>query len=105
MKCFHKTFKKKIEWLKEHGFHELIDNEYLTVEFRTRSCNGSYLSVNPDLDGSQWQCIACIDGVWDYDTEAISRHHPNLAIRKSKNCIEKKVQRRFLRLYKNFEEK
>lgn len=97
LKDFRRKCKPKIDWLKKNGFHEVVDNVYMTVEYHNGRSDGDHLVVLPDEKG--WRCVACIDGMWQYDTDAIGRH-PNIAVQKSKIKMRKMQEMQFKKIYK-----
>ena len=103
LKIFHEKYKRQIDWLKANGFHEVIDEAYMEVEYRNGRKNAkNYLAVLPsfaDLGG--WRCVAVINGAWEYGTDAIDKHHPNLAIMKSMTKMRKMQEKLFKQIYKN----
>ena len=103
LKIFHEKYKRQIDWLKANGFHDVIDETYMEVEYRNGRKNAkNYLTVLPsfaDLGG--WRCVAVIDGAWEYGTDAIDKHHPNLAIMKSMTKMRKMQEKLFKQIYKN----
>ena len=71
LKIFHEKYKRQIDWLKANGFHEVIDETYMEVEYRNGRKNAkNYLTVLPsfaDLGG--WRCVAVIDGARDQQVD------------------------------------
>lgn len=84
-------------WLTSHGFHEVTDEDYGTIEWQTASRSGFFLGVEPSADGRRWTCGINIGG--DRLTAACARSAA-MAVDKTRSDFDKYVNKTRERLFR-----
>lgn len=84
-------------WLTSHGFHEVTDEDYGTIEWQTAGRSGLFLGVEPSADGRSWTCGINSEGCQMLTS---SGRTAAMAVEKARSDFDKYVNKTRERLFK-----